>query len=291
MAKPCTVRQQQGVTCFLALYSSTATPGRSASCPETWMERLVCPGGSHVLRVQAMVGWWTRPFTLHRTLPVRGTWNNPGSCFGPPLLMAPVAPGVALPPQILSLPSTWAGDREVHAESHRSLGFVLQWELTPAPEQPATVLWSWQSSFLRISPHTVSSSGRISPQSYQQIGEIPVLLPLCLLKWQPPSGPFEQTPPSPAEPGSSAPGKNLFLGAWEPSVPQALRPSGLSPCPAASLQARHNQEPGRGVGLDRQAWGGSYYLCGTMGMVSHEFKAGILTEIRQPDLYSVPKSK
>lgn len=62
------------------------------------------------------------------------------------------------------------------------------------------------------------------------------------------------------------------------------------PASPAPLPPQH-REPGRGVGLDRQALGGSYYLCGTMGTVSHEFKASVLTEIRQPDLCLVPKSK
>lgn len=115
------------------------------------------------------------------------------------------------------------------------------------------------------------------------------LLPPYLSKQQHPPGPFEEPSIPPicsVRHFCTWEKKNLFLGAQSTMPHPASPPSLLPPRPVL-----HHQQPGCGVGLDRRACGGSYYLCGTMGMVSHEFKASISTEIRQLDLYLVPKSK
>lgn len=127
--------------------------------------------------------------------------------------------------------------------------------------------------------------------------DISALRPPYLLKQQHPSGLFEEPPVSPicsVRHFCAWEKKNLFLGVWEPGAPPAASTVPHPASPPSLLpprQALHHQEPGCGVGLDRRAWGGSYYLRSTMGTVSHEFKASILTEIRQRDLYLVPKSK
>lgn len=109
MAKPCTVRQQQGVTCFLALYSSTATPGRSASCPETWMERLVCPGGSHVLRVHG--GLVDEAIHAAQDTPCERDMEQPWELFWSPLAHGSCGPrcGTASPDIVPSQPAPGLG--------------------------------------------------------------------------------------------------------------------------------------------------------------------------------------
>lgn len=120
--------------------------------------------------------------------------------------------------------------------------------------------------------------------------DISALMPPYLSKHQHPSRPWEYLPITYLQCQALLHlGKIFFpgsLGGQKAAGSQDhAHPASPAPLPP------QNQEPGRGVGLDRQALGGSYYLCGTMGTVSHKFKASVITEIRQPDLCLVPKSK
>lgn len=124
-----------------------------------------------------------------------------------------------------------------------------------------------------------------------------MLQPVHLCTQQHPCGPCEEPSPSPicsVRHSCAWEKKNVFLGVWEPAAPRAASsvPHPASPpSPLPPHQALQHRQPGCGVGQDRRAWGGSYYLPCTMGTVSHEFKARLLTEIRQLDLDLVPKSK
>lgn len=182
--------------------------------------------------------------------------------------------------------------------------FILKCELKATPEQPAPhargTLSMWRSLAVtlrglcpgNIAAHWMQLRGHQHSELPANQGDTSTLVPSCLSKWQHPSRPFEELIWSVrhfcAWEKTSVPGS---LGARSAASSQHWAPSSLSPFAAAFSQALQHQEPGCGRGLDRRAWGGSYYLHGTMGPVSHEFKASILTEIRQLNLYLVPKSK
>lgn len=172
--------------------------------------------------------------------------------------------------------------------SSRGLGsppsFILKWELKATPEQPAPLcrgaLSMWRSLAVtlgglcpgNIAAHWLQLRGHQYSELPANQGDTCTLLPPYLSKWQHPSRPFEELIWTVrhfcAWEKTSVPGS---LGAWSAAGSQHQAPSSLSPFPPAFSQALQHQEPGCGGGLDRRAWGGSYYLCGTMGTVSHEF--------------------